>query len=79
MANVIPFDRNNPSVLLRSCINSINKSIMLHSEDIIEQSSHLRRLYKTYDKVFDFVHRLSMEMLSQFQKIHPEVRIRMIG
>ena len=58
MANVIPIDRNNPADLLRSCINSINKSIMFHSVDIIVQSGHLRRLHKTYDKVFDFVHRI---------------------
>ena len=55
MANVIPIDRKNPADLLRSCINSINKSIMFHSVDIIVQSGHLRRLHKTYDKVFDFV------------------------
>ena len=42
-------------VLLRQCIDSINKSIMLDSVDMINQSGHLRRLYETYDKVFDYV------------------------
>ena len=42
-------------VLLRQCIDSINKSIMLDSVDMINQSGHLRRLYETYDKVFDYI------------------------
>ena len=71
MAHVIPFDRHNPVNLLRSSIDSINKSIMFYSVDIIKQSGHLKRLYEIYDKVFDFVFLIINGMIIEVPEVLP--------
>ena len=55
MSTVIPKDHLDSAELSRQCIDSINKSIMLDSVNMIAQSGHLKRLYETYNKVFDYI------------------------